>query len=59
MSNLFTWVCVDCGKMHYNDTHYRTRCRDEFACVARQKFNYIKANKFDYLIGGYRNAKKS
>lgn len=36
----FTWVCIACGKMHYNDTHFRTHCRDEINCKARQELNY-------------------
>ena len=59
MSKLFTWACIDCGKMHYNDTHYRTRCRDEIGCISRQKLNYMKRDRFGYMMGGFRNAKKS
>lgn len=59
MTTLFTWACIDCGKMHYDDTHFRTRCRDEIACDARQKLNYIKVDRLGYMMGGFRNAKKS
>ena len=42
-SLLFTWACVRCGKMHYNDTHFRTHCRDEDACNARVRINFLNS----------------